>query len=208
MGTDFLVVANSIKSGGRCLAGILNPYSNKRKWCRLVDDPDGKQLDDGLPIVDKNNHPATGKNVLSKLTALDIIEVNIASDVPLPEQPENMMLDKTLAIKYVKQENKIFLNQFLQTPDNIWGTDSISEPTHSGSSLMLLQVDNPKISKTFKDYPSLEFNYKNISYNIRCTMENFVYIPLTSNVKTCLICVSSGVQYNGAYYKFVANVII
>ncbi|UTC68208.1 MULTISPECIES: hypothetical protein [unclassified Treponema] len=200
MGTDFLVVANSIKSGGRCLAGILNPYSDKKKWCRLVADPSGKQLDNDLPI--------TGKDTLSKLTTLDIIEVTIALEVPLPEQPENMLLDKTLDIKYVKQENKTFLNQFLQTPDDIWGRNSISEPTHNGSSLMLLQVDNPKISKTFKDYPSLEFEYKNTSYNIRCTMENFVYIPLNSNLKTCLICVSSGVQYNGSYYKFVANVII
>lgn len=205
---DFLVIANSIKSGGRCLAGILNPYSNKKRWCRLVDDPCGRQLNNGLPIIDKNNYPIVGKNTLSKLTTLDIIEVTIASEVPLSEQPENMLLDKTLAIKYVKQENKTFLNQFLQTPDNIWGMDSISEPTHSGSSLMLLQVDNPKISKTFKDYPSLEFNYKNIHYNIRCTMENFVYTPLNNNVKSCIICVSSGVRYNGAYYKFVANVII
>lgn len=200
MGNEFLVLANSRKNDGRCLAGILNPYSKKNRWVRLVSDTSGAALNGKVSV---KNH-----GILSGLNPLDVIEVELGSSCPLPEQPENIILDTSKSIVYKKTETIGFINQFLENPENIWGTDSISESSHSGSSLMLLPVNNPKKDKTYKNLPSLNFKYNGINYNIRCTMENFLQFPMPDNLRRCIICVSSGTEYSGAHYKFVASVII
>lgn len=200
MGNEFLVLANSIKQGGRCLAGILNPYSEKNCWVRLVSDKKGTALDENIPVAKHG--------ILSSLKPLDVIKVELGNACPLPEQPENIVLDTSKEVVYKKTETIGFIKQFLENPMNIWGTNSISESSHSGSSLMLLTVNNPKKDKTYKDLPSLNFSYNNINYNIRCTMNNFLYFPLLNGLKSCIICLSSGTECSGLYYKFVASVII
>ena len=199
MAVDFLVLANSIKHGNRCLAGIVNPFSQNPVWCRLVSDANGGALANNLPIL--------GKGILADLNPLDIVSVALGQAVPLNGQPENIILDTSDKIIYKRTVNKSNLNAFIQSPDDIWGTDSISELNHSGPSLMLLNVNNPQKNTTYKNYPSLSFDYNSIHYNIRCTVENFSYIIIPQNLKTCIICVSSGTVYKGSYYKFVAGVI-
>lgn len=200
MRTDFLVLANSIKHGGRCLAGILNPYSKEWRWCRLVSDTNGSALNEN---IDVENH-----DVLASLNPLDVIEVGLGTVCPLPEQPENTILDTAIPIVYKKTETSEFIMKFWGTPQNIWGTDPISESSHSGSSLMLLLVNNPKKDKTYKDYPSLNFDYNGINYNIRCMVKNFKYFSMPINLGNCIICVSSSADWYGAFYKFVASIII
>ena len=196
---DFLVLANSIKKGGRCLAGILNPATQNPCLVRIVADENGGALNNNLPVLGKGN--------LFLLAPLDVITVSLGQPVPLPGQPENIILDSSKQIIYRRTEEKSFLANFLQNPSSIWGLDSISESNCPSSSLMLLYVANPKISKTYKDYPSLEFDYNGNHYNIRCTIENFGYKTIPVGVSRCIICVSSGTEYCGAFYKFVAGII-
>lgn len=178
----------------------MNPYAKEWRWCRLVSDRNGSALNENIGVV---NH-----DVLASLNPLDIIEVGLGTACPLSEQPENTILDTAFPVVYKKTETIGFVMQFLGTPQNIWGTDSISESSHSGSSLMLLSVNNPKKDKTYKDYPSLNFDYNGMNYNIRCTVKNFLYCILPNKLKSCIICVSSSANWYGAFYKFVASIII
>lgn len=196
---DFLVLANSIKKGGRCLAGILNPATQNPCLVRIVADENGGALNNNLPVLGKGN--------MSLLAPLDVITVSLGQPVPLHGQPENIILDSSTQIAYIKTENKSILTKFLQKPDNIWGQDSISEQNCPYSSLLLLNVYNPRRGTTYKNYPSLEFDYNGNHYNIRCTIENFGYMNIPIAVSSCIICVSSGTECCGAFYKFVAGII-
>lgn len=196
---DFLVLANSIKNEGRCLAGILNPYSSSSCFCRLVSNKDGGPLCNTLLIQNKG--------YLSMIKPLDVIDVTLGQAVPLDGQPENILLDITKSVIYKNSIQKDDLIPFIQHPDNIWGVDSIAEVSHIGDSVKLIEVQNPKADKTYKDLPSLNFIFNGISYNIRCTEENFVYKKMPDDITKCIICVSSGTNFSGSYYKFVASVI-
>lgn len=85
--------------------------------------------------------------------------------------------------------------------------DSIAEVSHIGDSIKLIEVQSPKVDKTYRNLPSLNFIFNGINYNIRCTEENFEYKKMPNNIKKCIICVSSGTNFNGSFYKFVASVI-
>lgn len=196
---DFLVLANSIKNEGRCLAGILNPYSSGSCFCRLVSDKEGGPLSNVLPIQ--------GKCYLSMIKPLDVIDVSLGQAVPLIGQPENILLDVTRPVIYKNSVQKDNLIPFIQHPTDIWGQNSVAETSHIGDSIKLIEVQNPKSDKTYKNYPSLNFFYNGINYNIRCTEENFGYKIIPNNITKCIICVSSGTSFNGSFYKFVASVI-
>lgn len=196
---DFLVLANSIKNEGRCLAGILNPYSSDLSVCRLVSDKDGGSICNTLPIQNKG--------YLSMIKPLDVINVTLGQSVPLDGQPENILLDSTKPVIYKNTMKKDDLTPFIQHPDCIWGLDSVAETFHIGDSIKLIEVQNPKTDKTYKDLPSLNFVFNRINYNIRCTEENFGYKKIPNNINKCIICVSSGTNFNGSFYKFVASVI-
>ena len=199
MADKFLILANSMKQGGRCLAGILNPYSASHRWCRLVATPQGDALNSNIPVVNKTK--------LGNLNPLDIIDINLGSSCPLQEQPENIILNCSRNIIYIKTETKPFITQYIQTPTDIWGIDSVSEIKHFGPSLLLLKINNPKKSTSF-DRPSLYFNYNGKYYNIRCTVDNFVYMDIPEHQDDCIVCISPGVKFNDAYYKFVAGIIL
>lgn len=196
---DFLVLANSIKNEGRCLAGILNPYSSGSCFCRLVSN------EDGSPIC--NNLLIQNKGYLSMIKPLDVIDVTLGQAAPLDGQPENILLDITKPIIYINSIQKDDLIPFIQYPDNIWGLDSVAETSHMGDSIKLIEVQNPKTDKTYRDLSSLNFIFNGVNYNIRCTEENFLYRIIPKNITKCVICVSSGANFNGSFYKFVASVI-
>lgn len=196
---DFLVLANSIKNDGRCLAGILNPYSSSSCFCRLVSNKDGGPLCNTLLIQNKG--------YLSMIKPLDVIDVTLGQSVPLNGQPENILLDITKPIIYKNSIPKDDLIPFIQHPDNIWGVDSIAEVSHIGDSIKLIEVQSPKVDKTYRNLPSLNFIFNGVNYNIRCTEEDFVYRIIPKNITKCVICVTSGASLNGSFYKFVASVI-
>ena len=204
MSCDFLILANSIKNSTgdykkRCLAGILNPYSESPLFCRLVSDCTGDALNENL-LVEPNK-------ILGELHPLDVIQIELGQKLALDGQPDNIILDISKPIIYNKRESKDFIIKFLQVPQNIWGTDSISESAHFGGSIYLLRIQNPKKGKAFNGRPSLDFDYNGVNYNVLCTIENFVYVNL-SGINDCIICITSGTRYNDAYYKFVAGLII
>lgn len=196
---DFLVLANSIKNEERCLAGILNPFSSDLCFCRLVSNKDGGPICNTLLIQNKG--------YLSMIKPLDVIDVTLGQAVPLDGQPENILLDITKPVIYKNSIQKDDLIPFIQHPDNIWGVDSIAEVSHIGDSIKLIEVQSPKVDKTYRNLPSLNFIFNGINYNIRCTEEDFVYRIIPKNIIKCVICVTSGASLNGSFFKFVASVI-
>jgi hypothetical protein len=112
-----VVLANSVKKSGRCLAGKevvrLGNQWNVGKWIRPVTTRDGGEV----PLYSMTR--ALGHD--PKL--LEIIEVSLDLALPLPNQPENWLLDKSFeagswkSVGHFEWEQRSVL---LDTPPALW----------------------------------------------------------------------------------------
>ncbi|MGA2543698.1 MAG: hypothetical protein ABSG78_19290 [Verrucomicrobiota bacterium] len=82
-----IVLANSVKRSGRCLAGKEVVRSGDkwkvRNWIRPVATPDGGEVSVYSMTQALGHHP----------NLLEILEIPLARAVPLPDQPENWLLE-------------------------------------------------------------------------------------------------------------------
>jgi hypothetical protein len=78
-----VILANSLKNSGRCLAGKELTFSNGKwevgRWIRIVASDQGAEVPVGLMLEQ------FGRTI--KL--LDMIDIPLEEAVPLPDQPEN-----------------------------------------------------------------------------------------------------------------------
>ncbi len=112
-----IVLANSVKKSERCLAGKevvrLGNQWNVGKWIRPVATSDGGEV----PLYSMQR--ALGHD--PKL--LEIIEVSLDRAVPLPDQPENWLLEKSFEAGSWKSVGHFEWEQMsvlLDTPPELW----------------------------------------------------------------------------------------
>jgi hypothetical protein len=109
---DILILANSTKEGGFCVAGK-DIVSNR--WVRLVGDQDGAEL--SLSQITYNDI-ADRRQMIPYEPFNKIIRVNIGNSVPLRYQPENVLIGKEPWQEIQVAQN----NTSYDTPIDLWGT--------------------------------------------------------------------------------------
>ena len=113
---SIVVLANSVKKSGRCLAGKELIWTGAEwtvgNWIRPVATPDGGEVP-GFEMTQ-----ALGREP----QLLEILEISLEGPVPQPDQPENWLLAK--AAKWNSHGTMTFdqLPRLLDQPETLWGT--------------------------------------------------------------------------------------
>jgi len=214
MKTRFLCLANSFKEGGRCLSGMKLDDQNKPvlvngypKWVR--------------PIC-KTEHEEVPTNLVSHITVLDIVEIDITS---IPEslgyQSENVYFDVN-NINVLGKFDCTKLSELCCNRKYILGNKgkAVSQEyiEKMDFSLMLIKTNKFEvIEKSYDDNPSkpqyrLVFEYNNFKYDLPITDPIFLYkYPKDHNLLNdygdIFLSLSLGVNWKDWYYKLVAAII-
>lgn len=217
-----LCLANSFKTGGRCIAGMEYPVIGKRTWIRPASDsPTGEvheyqiQLQDGnLPEV------------------LDVIDIPLIGPKPVHHQKENWLIDAHGKWKKAAQETWHACERLVESPNRIWLNGFESSHGHNDrvpgsyaavltNSLYLIQVDSLKVAKCETCDASGaprhriqgHFDYHDESYSmwITDTLYNDFFNSITGtehDLGPCYLTISLGEEFNGFCYKLIAAIIL
>jgi hypothetical protein len=111
-----VVMANSVKKSGRCLAGREIILSGKEwsvgNWIRPVTSQDGDE------VSVYTLRQALGREP----QLLEIIEIPLDAPAPQPDQPENWIISRTGVRKSHGNVKFDDLHRLLDHPDNLWGS--------------------------------------------------------------------------------------
>jgi hypothetical protein len=197
-----VVLANSFKHGGRCVAG---KCLTTKKWIRPVSDQNGGAIP---------SNQATAENIYGKYLTkpLQKISLDLIQHVPLVNQPENFLIKPT----QWQQNYKIKphqLNDYIDEPDDIWGDNSrvsysdikrgIVDIDHS---IYLVSVDDLKLFIDRQGKRKVEFSYHGISYCLPATDPNFNNLLNDQANLMSVLCISLACKYKDYCYKVVATI--
>jgi hypothetical protein len=207
----FVCLANSIKEGGRCLAGIqLNNnndaiiVNNGPKWIR--------------PIC-KTQYAQVYTHWVTHIKLLDIVEIESTG---FPKNPTYQSENLYFKDDDLKVTGKFDYNKLSNLCDDRplifgnWGKVlSEEEILFLDHSLLLLKVNQFEFStKTYSDKSKvrISFFHQDIDYDFPVTdpvlANNYQQDPdLLKTAKEIYLCVSIGIGFQGQYYKLVAGVI-
>lgn len=213
-----LVLANSWKKGGACVAG--RTFSDKAyvDWVRPVSTRDTQELNAS------EMRCADG----SDLSVLDVVDVPLVAAAPHLHQVENHVVDASQPWTRVQQAGWKNVAGSQQTPPTLWSNgqnskrgvnDEVAEDelVTFGASLYLIEPTNLAIHVQDEGYDSYQlkarahFEYNGTKYVLKVTdpiaHQHFVQKGAgTFNVKTAILCVSLTEAFKGAAYKLVAGV--
>lgn len=207
---DILILANSIKHGGKCIAGR---DINTDEWFRIVSTADGDQIPSN--IAKYNNCYGT-----QNLYPLKVIRVHYTSTVPLPAQPENILNDTTHIWEQVDPYRKDIseLNDFLEYPADLWGTgnsindaDVMSGAININQSLYLVKVEQLELLRVVEEEKTrrrAKFVYNGVEYYFPVTDPSFDRIYNGESPQHSILCISLGENFsaNNRHYKIVAGI--
>ena len=199
---EIVIFANSYKDQGRCIAG---KTVNEKKWVRPVSNHNGGELNHEQ-IKYKNKYGVYSVKTLQK------IRLNLSKHVPLPNQPENYLINNELWTQnYAIQEKEIY--EYLDYPDSLWGNgDRVSfeminrKKINIKQSLYLVKVEKLKLFFTEEKKRRAEFTLNGIEYNFAVTDPKFDNVINEPKKINDVLCVSLGSNYKGNCYKLVAGI--
>lgn len=114
MKKTIVVLANSVKIRGRCLAGKELAWDGKEwkvgDWVRPVSTPQGGEVAISQMADSLGREPAL----------LEIIEVPLASPVPLTDQPENWLIDSQQKWRRVDRMDWSQAGALVDRPRHVW----------------------------------------------------------------------------------------
>ena len=108
-----LVLANSFKQGGRCIAGRFIEKGADRwqvgEWCRPI-------------LPDDDGHDSIPEDACRGFNPLDVVSIELLKHAPAPGQPENWLWSRGSSITVVHSFNNMSnsLAEIVETPDNLW----------------------------------------------------------------------------------------
>lgn len=211
MVTRFVCLANSLKEGGRCVAGIELDANHHPVFCN------------GLPKwirpVCPTDHGEIPIQHTIAFDLLDILEMNVTGSKAQGYQSENVDFEPPFTKVGVfglpclaplcDQRNTIFGNH-----GKAISVESISALDHS---LVLLRTKHLHVefrkSESRKNKPQLRagFEHHGILYDLPVTdpifRERIIDNPyMLEDIDTIYLCVSIGIAWEGWHYKLVAGV--
>ena len=209
-----ICMGNSYKNGGRCLAGIevkktSNGYSvvkdnaGSPKWIR--------------PVM-ANDHHGIPESMVKAFGMLDVLEVDIANEVPVGAHSENVHFCN---INKVGRYNGSLLSLCDEGHSLIFGNrgKAVSEEVFStgGYSLMFVKPTDLFIESQQNDYGHekyrIQFTYMGNRYDFPLTDPEYIAL-LQRGQRECgnrkdelYLTLSLGVNFNDWHYKLVAGVV-
>lgn len=201
MKIQILLLANSKKLGGRCLAGL---RTDNWTWVRPVSN---------------TQHGAIATiecEVLGGiLRPLDLIVCDVSKHVPSPHQAENFLV-KEGSIRFLshvslthvesnlKKISKIY-PYFIRSSSPSITASYFAEKLEAQSSLALVEVESAVIDET----RHIKFKHKNVDWKLKLTDEHFLLSAGVEKVGPAYLCVSVGEYWQkmDAHWKFVAGII-
>ncbi len=226
------VLANSIKFGGRCIAGMeVTPTSDKKwklsqDWVRPISHRDGGALSTTeIQFEGSGNEPKLG----------DIVEIYLDEPAHVAGQPEDWLITKNQRWQRKGYFKWDVLQKLVQNPDHLWLEDKFRpdrvSPAYLGKkgmgSLYLIEPENFQLAvwkETFNGTTKLKrrgtFDYKGTSYDLSLTdplMQEKYFSDLRTrpegpvkpgptNVKAVCISLAPEFKEQKAHFKLVAAV--
>ena len=209
-----ICMGNSYKNGGRCLAGIevkkssggyniVKNESGSPKWIR--------------PVM-KNDHNGIPESMVKAFGMLDVLEVDIANEVPIGAHSENVHFSSIYKVGpyegsliYLCDEGHslIFGNRGKAVSEDVFST--------GGYSLMFVKPTDLFIETLYDDYGHekyrIQFTYKGNRYDFPLTDPEYISL-LQRGQRECgnrneelYLTLSLGVNFNDWHYKLVAGVV-
>lgn len=201
MKIELLLMANSKKLGGRCLAGL---RTDNWTWVRPV-----SNTQHGA-IATKECEVVGGV-----LRPLDLIVCEVNKYVPSPHQAENWLV-KEGSIRLLSHESMANVESKLKKVSKIYpyftrsSNPSIpasyfAEKSERQSSLALIEVASAVIDET----RHIKFKHKNLFWKLKLTDEHFLFPGTVEKVGPAYLCVSVGEYWQkmNSHWKFVAGII-
>lgn len=230
----FLVLANSIRRGGHCIAGR-EMFQRDDKWSygpwvRPVSQHGEGEVRTGECLCSDGNQPAV----------LDIVEVPLTGKQDCAHQPENYLIDPTVRWLRVGTIQGNSLGVIEETPPDLWlqygqRTDTIHTAAVLAApspfqSIYLVRPNNLRFRiweafDRFHNYPRKNrraiFTYAGTEYDLPITdptMEARYFRPfpthdqppqeiVPTNPSNCLLVVSLTVPLDDYHYKVVASIL-
>ena len=204
---EAVILTKSSKYGGYCVAGI---DINTGDWVRFVSS-------------DQTVHGAlTGRYLIDQrgehIEPFDVVSVPVVRAVPLPTQPENVLIDETQAWKIVgaMSVNDVLSLHPPEQPIYLFGNEYryVTEPKvlGIGYSLTIVKVANLCITHPQPDKTQARFQYRHIIYeNISVTDPNFYEVLGGSTFQNAYLVMSipdGPFMDSNRYFKFVAKIIL
>jgi len=213
MRSRFCCLANSIKHGGRCLAGIEldaghRPVivNGRPKWIRPVC---------ATPLGE------VPTSIAEPFGILDIIEIEVMEPRPDRHQSENVSFE-TRSLKTIGTFAREDLAGLYENRRSIFGNrgKAVAADAVEGLaySLMLVNVERCHArTVTYEDRPEkpqtrLVFLYSDVEYDLPVTDPLFLFSynldpELFEGTPQSYLCLSLGTLHEGWYYKLVAGVV-
>jgi len=225
-----VVLANSVKKKGRCLAGKevirVGEKWEIRKWIRPVGDAAGAEI--SLPLMNR----CLGREA----RLLEIIEVPLESPVPLPDQPENWLVQRGQSWKSIGDFLWQDIDSLIDSPAMLWdsrGSRRLEKgfpqkmekpaslyfvPPEEFVSIQVWAEPNPFESGRVKRHRQLQLRYGGVVHDLDITDPEFarqhfpnfpaanapkLKIDLAKPDKT-LVCASLTPEFRGHHYKLAA----
>jgi hypothetical protein len=172
---DVLILANSRKNGGYCVAG---KDVTTNEWIRIVGDPNGAKLDltqiayrDTMGQVQRTPYEPFKK----------FLRIDFGQSVPLNCQPENILVLPTQWQQvHISQPNISF-----DTPPDLWGNgdrikalDIEQGKIIISQSLYWIKVHNLQFYVNDFNTNRVYFQYGGIDYNLGATMNPVIFQSL------------------------------
>ena len=205
-------MGNSYKNGGRCLAGIevkkssggyniVKNESGSPKWIR--------------PVM-KNDHNGIPESMVKAFGMLDVLEVDIANEVPIGAHSENVHFSSIYKVGHYEGSlihlcdeghSLIFGNRGKAVSEDVFST--------GGYSLMFVKPTDLFIETLYDDYGHekyrIQFTYKGNRYDFPLTDPEYISL-LQRGQRECgnrneelYLTLSLGVNFNDWHYKLVAG---
>jgi hypothetical protein len=223
-----LVLANSLKKIGRCVAGR-EIHSKKPlkvgNWCRPISDdrPEGELLPRHMQI-DRGG----------VLCPLEIISVPFTKDAENPVHPEDWVVSLEAPWERAGAVERDVLPELVESPPSLWlqsehGNDRVStafiKASANHQSIFLIRPENLRLRLWKEDNQQNKirtvFEYRGTTYSLRLTdpvssalyCKNFpdigqpakeITLPFADN---CALCVSLTPALNGIHYKVIATIL-
>lgn len=217
-----IILANSRKHGGRCLAGreVLNPNPLRLgDWIRLVPDDAGSE-------AHLNNLVGVSE---SDLQPLNVVQVPIEKEVPIRGQPENAKYSAKDPWRHIiKIElSGALIAELSEEPSHLWDekeskSDRVAADgeliANVGWSLVMLRVSEARFHGVVNS-KRLHFVCAMGSYDLKITDEAFTDANTSNGVwqrpdaAEFLVCISLGEPFSGHlldkqyHFKLVATIL-
>lgn len=199
---EMVVLANSVKHGGHCVAG---KDIKTKEWVRPVSDKDGSALSRSQVLC---------SNPYGKYPAkpLQKIKMNLEQHVPKVNQPENFQVGNSDWRQNYKLREDDLIN-YLDFPQDLWGKGnkvSFNQIKRGEvniiNSLCLVQVEKLNLFICGEGKRRCSFSYNGVMYDFPATDPMFDTLVNTNSVLAGILCISLGEEFHGYCYKLVASI--